>query len=321
MIELLKAAVLGLFAWTVVSLLIAWLLALLYPLFRSLIRPYPAQLRSSLALLFALAPYSIALIILCLYSSPKWSLLFVSEHCHSGICGPHDLHMPVASSAASGVVMLAMASLVLVAYFIWRQLRLGRRYSSALAVISQPKAGVDFRLIQTAKPAAWCVGLLKPQIYLSQGLIDKVSASQLQIIFAHEYAHLTRRDNLRKLLLHWSSLPWPNTLKTRIRSDFLLDGEYICDLAAVTRHQQNSNDMATTLELIEQYCSDHGMHNRHSISERLTRLEQELDFMQQSTGEYWRRLIKINVAAISVTAVLLTIAAHLSHPLLEWLSQ
>lgn len=51
-------------------------------------------------------------------------------------------------------------------------------------------------VIDLAEPLAFSVGLLRPRIVVSRGMVEQVSASELDAILAHEEAHCRNRDNL-----------------------------------------------------------------------------------------------------------------------------
>ncbi len=46
------------------------------------------------------------------------------------------------------------------------------------------------------EPFALTVGFFQPTIYLSQGLVKKLSKEELKAVISHEYAHILRKDNL-----------------------------------------------------------------------------------------------------------------------------
>lgn len=58
----------------------------------------------------------------------------------------------------------------------------------------------DCRVIPTDEPQAFVIGILKPEIYLSKGLIENSSRNALKATIAHEKAHLRQRAPLRRLI-------------------------------------------------------------------------------------------------------------------------
>lgn len=66
--------------------------------------------------------------------------------------------------------------------------------------------------LDDARPFAGCIGLWRPAVYVSGGLIDQADPSALRAAVAHEASHLRRRDPFRLAaghLLAWLFLPPP----------------------------------------------------------------------------------------------------------------
>ena len=58
----------------------------------------------------------------------------------------------------------------------------------------------DCRIIPLDEPQAFVLGIVKPEIYLSEGLLNKFDEETLETIIAHEKAHVQKRDPLRRFL-------------------------------------------------------------------------------------------------------------------------
>src|SRR5262249_17659102 len=50
------------------------------------------------------------------------------------------------------------------------------------------------------EPQAYVLGILKPRVYVSQGLLEQANEDDLASVLAHERAHAARRDPLRRLI-------------------------------------------------------------------------------------------------------------------------
>ncbi|MET0378265.1 MAG: M56 family metallopeptidase, partial [Spongiibacteraceae bacterium] len=74
------------------------------------------------------------------------------------------------------------------------------------------------------------LGLFRPTIYLSQGLIRQLPAAAISAITAHEHAHVQRRDNLWLILLRASCLFWIR--RNKLFDDIELAHDQSCDRAA-----------------------------------------------------------------------------------------
>ena len=58
----------------------------------------------------------------------------------------------------------------------------------------------DVSVVDHAAPEAFCVGLLRPRIYVSMPALHVLSETELAAVIAHERHHAWRRDPLRLLL-------------------------------------------------------------------------------------------------------------------------
>ena len=80
-------------------------------------------------------------------------------------------------------------------------LRAQHRLLTHLDVVDRIVAGgVDAGVFRDPRPQAFCVGLLRPRIYLSTGTVDILDERELDAVLAHEAHHAARRDPLRVLV-------------------------------------------------------------------------------------------------------------------------
>src|SRR6185312_10026543 len=86
------------------------------------------------------------------------------------------------------------------------------------------ETGIGRRLIVVADPApfAFCAGFLFPAVYVSEGLLGILSATEVEAVLRHEASHMRRRDPLRLFLielLRSTCAPFPiiETLAERVR--------------------------------------------------------------------------------------------------------
>jgi peptidase M48-like protein len=90
------------------------------------------------------------------------------------------------------VIARALASLV-------RQLRASRAFLRRLPVREAVVHGRRVRVFP-GRLGAFCAGLLRPAVYVSEGTLQSTEPDALQAILAHEERHRLRRDPLRLLL-------------------------------------------------------------------------------------------------------------------------
>lgn len=107
----------------------------------------------------------------------------------------------VASLLGLSIALLALTAIGLALASVWRQARTSRRYLATLPIAAEEIEvdGVACRSIAAAEPQAFCAGLLRPRIYLSDGARDDLSHAELRAVLAHERHHQRRRDPLRLL--------------------------------------------------------------------------------------------------------------------------
>jgi Zn-dependent protease with chaperone function len=199
-------------------------------LLRGLRRLVPHQ-RSLCLLGVALYPPLIAAGLSFLVYTPALTGLAVDAHCHDGVCG---LHVPVLR-ASSGLALLTTATLVTTLVValgclgdaLWRSARMTR----LVARLARRADGRDFRLIDSDRLIACCLGILHPTIVISSGLVARADPRQLDVILMHEHAHRYRLDNLRHLLAGVSTLVWPATRRAQLLLELRLAAEQSCDHA------------------------------------------------------------------------------------------
>lgn len=189
--------------------------------------------------------------------APLWlPLLLVAASLGSGILGTtfafgdhclvhgghsHHLcvfHPPHYSERAIGwlvpAILAAPASLVLglCALGGWREWRL----VNTLVGISRPgDLGADVRVLEQDAPLALTVGWRNPTILLSTGLLARTSPDTLQVVLAHERAHVRRRDTWYAFFDRLAASLYPPTVSASLLQRITLSREQACDQAASVR--------------------------------------------------------------------------------------
>lgn len=83
----------------------------------------------------------------------------------------------------------------------WRGVVAHRRVAAELPVTStRTIAGRTVRVMPGAVPRAFCSGLARPRVYVSEGLLAALGDRELAAVVAHEGHHADRRDPLRLLI-------------------------------------------------------------------------------------------------------------------------
>lgn len=97
------------------------------------------------------------------------------------------------------ILFLALIKIVIVllkTVFYERRLIIQTTPKIILKFIDKHGLAGKVRIIADKKPSAFCLGLLRPKIYLSTGLIQLMMKQELEAIILHEKYHLLKKDNI-----------------------------------------------------------------------------------------------------------------------------
>jgi bla regulator protein blaR1 len=95
---------------------------------------------------------------------------------------------------------VGLTSVALSVRAVVRQLRAGRQCERELRLLG-PVPGVTAGcVIDDDVPQAFCIGLLRPRIYVSRGALELLRDEERAAVLAHEAHHARRRDPLRLLV-------------------------------------------------------------------------------------------------------------------------
>jgi hypothetical protein len=115
------------------------------------------------------------------------------------VAGVH-LSYPVMNAAAAlllGLASLGGAVLLVTLRAAWRQVRATRRMTRNLPVVGKLAEHPSVLLVGVDAPVAFCAGWMRPRVYVSTGVLDRLSESELRAVLAHERQHGALRDPLR----------------------------------------------------------------------------------------------------------------------------
>lgn len=148
--------------------------------------------QSRVLLAAALAP---ALVSTALLSAMVFDLAV--RRCDAHLCLLHG---------STGLPPLVAGLAVLLAVRVGRQgwaavsaLRHSRSIARTLESVAST-GGVGSRIVPVDEPQAFVVGLIRPRMYLSQGLLRTADPRDLESVMEHERSHIQRRDPLRRLV-------------------------------------------------------------------------------------------------------------------------
>ena len=119
---------------------------------------------------------------------------------HLVVIAGQQFTYPAVNVAAA--VLLALAGLgavvlALIARGAWRQLRAYRRFVRDLPVLGGLPGHQGVIVVHEASPQAFCVGYLRPRVYISRGAVELLSEAELRAVLSHEERHRSSRDPLR----------------------------------------------------------------------------------------------------------------------------
>lgn len=148
----------------------------------------------------------------------------------------------ILSLAAVGLLVQVLAGRSLV-----RQLRATRRFLAGQAVIgSRVIGGIRVEIADTSRPVAFCVGYLRPRVYLSSGALESLSSPELEAVVVHEGHHRARRDPLRILVARvLGDALFFVPIMRRLGARYAQLAELAADEAAV--HRKDARTLASAL--------------------------------------------------------------------------
>jgi Zn-dependent protease with chaperone function len=102
---------------------------------------------------------------------------------------------------ASPVLLVEAALLAVMAASFAREAWRQRAFATRLPGERRVLHGHAVLVVPSRRSHAFCLGLLRPVVVLSDGLIARLSEAELRSVLAHEHHHARRRDPLRRALV------------------------------------------------------------------------------------------------------------------------
>jgi len=117
--------------------------------------------------------------------------------CHAHGCLEHRSAWPAAPAFVLGLA--GLGRLVTATARMTADARRSNATCRALALAScNTTSGAS--VLPVDEPQAFVVGLLRPRLYVSRGLVGAAARDDLELVLAHERSHARRRDPLRSLI-------------------------------------------------------------------------------------------------------------------------
>lgn len=191
-----------------------------------------AEQRSTLLLALAVLPPTVAALVAVLGFVTTLGGALIDTHCHPDVgCVAHVpiLHTTLTHAAwLAGAVLLATGSLI---WSIGGRLRRSVVLSGTLNSLAEPSDRTPFKVVESAQRFAYCVGLLRPTLLVSRGVLE-LPPAQRDAVIAHESAHAVRRDNLRRWVARVSLWPLPRRASDGLLRQLADANEQACDRIA-----------------------------------------------------------------------------------------
>lgn len=99
--------------------------------------------------------------------------------------------------------------------------------------------------VPTDDVVAYTSGLLRPRVFVSQGLLDRLAPDQLNIVLAHEQAHVDHADTVTRWLMTVACRLWPAVIGDPVMARYVLVTEQLADRAVAD--VISATDVASTL--------------------------------------------------------------------------
>lgn len=189
-----------------------------------LLRSWPAGIRAEFLFALRMFPLIAALLITFIAAVPGF---FILEPLGTGEGVTPGLAALAFAGATSAVAVVLRAAVLL-----RQSALLERRLISA----SEPIAGLArHRCYQTkaSGPVLAVAGIFRPTIFVSSDIVAMLSGPELQAALAHEIAHVSAADNLKRFLMVVCGTPF-GTARDDLRRSWTVASELAADARAVT---------------------------------------------------------------------------------------
>lgn len=178
---------------------------------------------------------------------PEYDHCLAHDHGHIHLCWSH---VPAQLGNAVSAFVLSLTIGWLVATTLKGSLRVyrARRLTAQLLATSRADRRLRAHVTPLQTPLCLSVGVLRPKIVLSEGLLAQLTPRELSIVMQHETAHNLRRDTAMRLLLHATTLFMWQSARSRLLFELDVAAEQSCDEAAALATGDRLQVAATILK-------------------------------------------------------------------------
>jgi len=233
MLNNMLAMILNQFSIALMGLLVSLaLLALVWPLIVRYIIHLSARSQKNALWLFVATPLVISIMCVLVFLPPlshseswRWLTRYAHWH-HPGAFDLDSWHSVILFGFFLGVIYVLARKGLLAIRHLNSLYSLNRLTKSAT---KHSKTRQDFVVLDCEAPSAFTAGIIYPKCYVTTGLIERVSKMELDIIIAHERAHIKHKDTRNRLLFALFASFYPRSVVRRLNRMFSLATEQLAD--------------------------------------------------------------------------------------------
>ncbi len=195
--------------------------------------------RSRALFLSAAAPWILGVIATGLAMAPSigWAMGLHPNHCEEHqaallhLCLIHE-HSMALTARGYAFVGGAFAIAAFGASTLAWKVRIALRAQRIFWRISAPTGDPQVRRLDCERPVAHSSTAPRPVVFVSSGVLAALAPAERRALYAHEKAHLRRRDDWRMLAARALSCLYPPGFRRRLLGELDLAHEQSCDQAA-----------------------------------------------------------------------------------------
>ncbi len=185
------------------------------------------------------------------------------DHCvvhddgHAHLC---FVHLPPSGIHLGWLVALVAVALVpfVRGAMAIRRVRAAESIVAALAATGEHHVELGITIVESVQPLCFTAGLLRPRVLLSRGLFEALTSDERSVVFAHELAHVRRRDALIAGMVHMLGVLHTPHIRRWLARELAVAAEQACDEEAATSIRDRVAVAATVLS-VERMTRDAGL--------------------------------------------------------------